>query len=154
MPFIDVTELAFDPDLADNLFQVIRRPQSVSPAGKVTITERPAVDARGAVWPSGDNSLSRVEAYETMANSITVLTTFRLRGPSRQGNAQFAPDLIVFKGSRYIVRDLKSFTQYGAGFMLAECLSIDFVDAAEGGGESLALFGSARVSAFLGGALQ
>ena len=128
MPEIDVSDVLLDPFIASTAFTVIRRQQTVGTNGLPVITTT-TFAAVGALTPSGDNSLVREEAYEQQANSISVITSFRLRGPAKLADGtEYMPDVILWDGNHYIVRDLKDWTQFGAGMVEAECLSYDFVD--------------------------
>jgi hypothetical protein len=125
---IDVTDVLADPFIAGQKFVVVRRQQTVGTNGLVSITES-RFNASGSVVPSGDNSLVREEAYSQQANSITVVTGFRLRGVAKTaGGASYLPDLVLWQDNYYIVRDLKDWTDFGAGMTEAECLSFNYVD--------------------------
>lgn len=125
---LDVSELYNDADVGGEGFVVIRREQLVSDHGKVTTQDQRITNLIGSVYPTGDNSLSRQEAFDAQAKSITVVTNFRLRGVSKQGEKQYKADLVEWMGSRYMVRDVKDFTGYGSGFIEAECTSVENVD--------------------------
>jgi hypothetical protein len=80
----------------------------------------------GSVYPSG-SELIRQEALDAQSSAITVATTFRLRGVSAEGATTYKPDLVVWPAGgtdRYVVRSVRNFSKYGAGFIEAECLSI------------------------------
>ena len=71
----------------------------------------------------------REEAFTTDAKTIRVMTAFMLRGPSTDRTAQnFQPDLVIWRGNAYVVRTLEDFSQFGAGMVIAECSSINYVD--------------------------
>lgn len=132
MPDIDVSDLLDDPDVAGESFSVIRRQEVVGTNGVATLTpvtypqagQPPIV---GSITPTGDNSLVRAEAYTTQSNTIEVITPFRLRGPSKDtGGNSFQPDIVLWKGNHYEVKTLNEWTSYGAGFVGAECIAIDF----------------------------
>ncbi len=128
MPDLDITDLLTDPDLTDT-FTVIRRLQVVNGFGEVTVTPTTFTNLRGAVFPAGDNSLARQDAFQTQSKSITVATQFRLRGISQdKTGAQYQPDIVVWNGDNYEVRSLSDFSNYGAGFTQADCVSVDLLD--------------------------
>lgn len=133
MSRLDVTDLLFDPDVGGEPFQVIRRREAVNTYGEGANTEFNPVAgnglASGAVYPSSRNALVREEAYSTNMKSMTVVTTFRLRGSSKTGGESFQPDLVVWGGDRYIVREVRDYSRYGAGFIEADCLQIEFTGA-------------------------
>lgn len=129
MPTLDVSDLLDDPDIAGDTFEVIRRIETVTQQGRTGITEVSQGMQVGAVYPTGSNSLSRQDAFQNGAKSISVVTTFRLRMAAQEGGVQFQPDIVVWEGDRYIVRELDDYSNYGAGFVRAGCTSIDFIDA-------------------------
>lgn len=132
MPDIDVTDLMFDSDVAgEKLERVVRRGSATNANGQVVVTSQVITTGLvGAIYPVGDNSLMREEAFQSQMNAIEVVTTFRLRGASKDldtGN-EFQPDLVFYKGAYYAVRTLNDFSSYGAGFIQAECIQFDWVD--------------------------
>lgn len=133
MPDIDVSDLTFDSDIAGEAFGVIRRQEVVGANGVsvITATTLPAAGQPaivGSITPTGDNSLVREEAFQTQAETVTVITAFRLRGASKDANGNsFQPDIVVRSdGSQYLVASVKSWAAFGAGFVEAECTSFDF----------------------------
>jgi hypothetical protein len=133
MPDIDVSDLTFDSDIAGEAFGVIRRQEVVGNNGVsvLTLTTMPAAGQSaivGSITPTGDNSMVREEAFQTQAETVTVITAFRLRGASKDTNGNFfQPDIVVRSdGSQWIVKSLKSWASFGAGFVEAECVSFDF----------------------------
>lgn len=127
MPDIDISDLTLDSDIAGETFTVLRRQQVMQTNGVPLITTT-LHDAVGAIFPAGDNTLVRQEAFEHQQNAVKVITTFRLRGASRSANGdQFLPDLIQrANGDTYIVHALNEWTKFGAGFIEADCVSFDF----------------------------
>lgn len=130
MPDIDVTDLLVDPEIAGDTFDVIRRKQVVDAHGTTTVVPTLFQNVTGSVTPTGDQSLVRAEAYETQANTIKVITTFRLRGVSKEGGDSYLPDVVVWAGSNFEVKSLNDWNRFGAGMMEADCASIDFADQA------------------------
>ncbi len=134
MPALDVSEVLNDPDIAGDAFTVLRRTQTVNNYGEGGVATQ-TLPAFGSVQPTGDNSLVREEAYQVQANSITVYTTFPLRGPGKdaQGNS-YQPDVVVWQGNHYLVKVVNDWSSFGTGFVQADCQSIDPVDLAPGQG--------------------
>lgn len=132
MPDIDVTDVLLDGDVAGELFTLVRRQTSVNAAnGQVVIVPTTIPDISAAsIAPVGENSLLREEAFQTQMNAIEVITTYRLRGASKdQGSGlSYQPDLVLWQGTYYVVRVLNDWTRYGAGFVAAECIQIDYND--------------------------
>lgn len=130
MPDVDVTEVVLDPEIAGERFVVIRRQEVVNDKGRSVLTTTQAA-AVGSVTPTGDNSLVREEAFSAQLNSILVITPFRLRGVSKDGQGRtFQPDLVLWKGQHYIVRSLNEYDRYGAGLIEAECVAFDYQERA------------------------
>jgi hypothetical protein len=127
---LDISELMTDPDVGGTTFDVTRREEVVGSNGLPTITETAMPGKIGAVFPAGDNSLVREEAYSQQQQAIEIVTLFRLRGASidRATNKKYQPDIVVWpvgSGNKYIVRSIELFTSYGAGFIKADCVSYD-----------------------------
>jgi len=129
---IDMTAVMRDPIVAGELFNVIRREETISQHGRPEIGEILYKDVVGSVGPTGSNSLVREEAFSTQTNTIKVITPFMLRGPSkdkaRGARRNFQPDLIEWNGSFYVVSTIDNFGAFGQGMCSADCMSIDYTD--------------------------
>lgn len=111
-------------------FIVLRRRETVDNYGvsQVSVTYH---DAIGFITPSGNNDLARDENYQTQGNTITVITQFLLRGPSKYASAlRYQPDIVRFSGNDYVITTLSDYTNFGNGMVLAECSSTVFIDQA------------------------
>lgn len=129
MPEIDVSDLLLDSFIAGEELTILRRTEVVGANGVPAITEvEVAPKPFGSVQPSGDNSLVREDAFQQQAKSIRVITSFRLRGEARDGGQDFQPDIVVWNGSRFLVRTIEDYSRYGAGMIQADCTSMNFVD--------------------------
>lgn len=128
MPYADVSDAILDSDVSGEWFQVIRRQDNVNSHGRNNPVQNTwGYNVTGSVQPTGDNSLVREEAYSTQMKSIQVITEFRIRGAAQDNTGQaFQPDLIFWKGGYYIVKDVKDYSQYGAGYVEAEAVSFDY----------------------------
>jgi hypothetical protein len=122
MPTLDVTEILDDPDICDT-FSVIQRTETANSFGESTLTETQTDNVVGVVVP-GSGTLTREDDHQSLTKTISVVTTFRLQGPS----PGFQADIVVWKGSRYLVTTLDDLTNYGAGHVEAECVSVNLVD--------------------------
>lgn len=128
MPNIDVTSVLLDPVVAGEAFVVIRRAENVNQYGE-PIVGMVRLPAYGSIFPAGANSLVREEAYDAQAKSVTVVTTFRLRGVSKDASGQnYKPDIVLWRGDKFTVRDVKDFSKYGVGMIAADCTSVDLED--------------------------
>jgi hypothetical protein len=119
MADIDVSEVLFDPDLADT-FDVIRKAEIVGENGRVTLNETRYPNVVGVVIPIQPTNLQRRDDGQMMPKRMTVVTMFRLRGPSNG----YQPDDIIISGVRCTVIDLMPFTRFGAGFVEATVTSM------------------------------
>lgn len=128
MPLVDVTDLLIDPDIAGQSFVVLRRQETVNNFGESTHTIA-RIPAIGSVQPSGDQSLIREEGFDAQANTIKVVTTFRLRGVTKGPNiARWKPDIVLWGGNYFEVISPNDWDTFGAGFIEVECTSIHYVD--------------------------
>lgn len=128
MAELDVTDVLLDADVAGDAFTVLRRLEVVGQNGVSTVRVETVPNVAGSVQPTGDSSLLREEALDAGAKTIKVVTPFRLRGPSQTtGTANYKPDQILWRGDAYEVRVLDDWTEYGGGFVEAECSQIVYV---------------------------
>lgn len=129
MSDLDISELAGDISIAGNKFIVLRRQEVVNDFGESVLQTVP-LPAWGAVFPTGDNALEMTEGYSTQANGLTVITKFRLRGATKdEMQDTFQPDVIRWLGNHYKVMVVNSYSQYGIGFIEAECVLTDYQEA-------------------------
>lgn len=130
MPLLDVSD-AFDVDNTD-VFQVIRRPETVNDSGESETTDASPVDAQGVICAASPEDLERLDDNDRMQRTISIVTQYRLRGTSRSGAQDWKPDIIVWpkaSGEKYEVKLVEPYTRYGAGFVQALAGSIMAVDA-------------------------
>ena len=128
MPLIDVTDVLSDLDIACQSFSVVRRTETVNTHGEALQSEQILGPFVGAVQPVGDQSLVREEAYTTSKSAISVWTTFRLYDASRSvGGVTYQPDLVLWDGEYYLVRALNPWSDFGAGFVQADCIGFAYV---------------------------
>jgi hypothetical protein len=134
MPSIDVSDVIADPDISVSVFTVLRRRETVDNFGDASFQTQ-QFQASGAVYPSGDNSLIRQEAMQTGNNTVTVVTSYPLRLAAKDPATgySFQPDIVVWEGENYLVKSINEFRQYGAGFVEAECVSMDLPSPLTGG---------------------
>lgn len=129
MPSIDVTGVLFSLGIANQTITVIRRREIVNNKGRSELTTETII-GRGAIQPLGDNSLLRDECFTMQKSGITVWSTVRIRGASKDpsSGAIYQPDLILFNGNYYEVRSPDDWTPFGAGYVKADCIEIDYQD--------------------------
>lgn len=113
---IDVTELLDDPDFVAGNLVAISRAQAVNNAGRTENTEvRTAFS--GVVFPGTGNLLVRGPDGERVSADMAVVTMH----PLSAGSAGNPADEVVWRGSRYTVKSVQDYSNWGAGFVLALC---------------------------------
>jgi hypothetical protein len=127
MPMINITAALTSPMLADS-FSVIRRTQTVGSNGRATMAQQTISNLSGPVYPSDDNDLKRLADEQITGKAITVITRFALYGEVEVAGTQYQPDIVVWRGDNFLVKHLEDWSNYGPGFVLAICTSIDVVD--------------------------
>lgn len=129
---LDVTDAILDQDLGCEFISVIRRP-IVMVKGRPTVPAPVRTDDVPATVNSGASDLQRAADQENMPNKISVHTLFRLQGPAKDGaNVQYLPDIIIWRGDSYVIASLDDYSKYGAGFVHADCSSVDAIDSPPG----------------------
>jgi hypothetical protein len=126
VPYIDLTPVLLDPEIAGEKFRVFRRKETVNPFGESVLSVR-HYDSIGQVSPTARNSLTREQSFSTQEKAIRVITSFKLTGASKDATQQaYQPDLILWKNGIYIVGEIEDYSQYGAGFVSADCSAFDW----------------------------
>ena len=115
-------------------FSVVRRQETVSNFGISTVTSTTIAGQYGVVKPSNENDLKRLPDTDIFEKAITVITMFPLRGESETAGSEFKPDLVVWNGDNFMVREVLDYSNYAMGFVKAICTSIDRVDQPPQGG--------------------
>lgn len=123
-PYLDVSEALLDPTLVDQ-FVVTRRPEVIDAHGRSTVPA-PIVfkNIIGVVTAASPNDLERLDDQDRMGRHLSIVTKFRLQGPS----PGFKPDTITWKGDVFIVKSIDPYPQFGDGFVQALVGSIDTQD--------------------------
>lgn len=127
MPELDMSD-AFGPENLDT-FNVIRRPEVVNEHGESEVPAPELIeDVEGVVCMAGPDDLERLDDQDRMQRTISVVTKFRLRGPSRDGDTDWKPDVVVWDGTQYEVKVIDPYVRYGSGFVQALCASTAAID--------------------------
>lgn len=127
MAFLDISDVLLDPSFTDT-FQVQRRLETVDINGRST-TRTSTSNTFGVVTAASPNDLSRLPDADVYHRVLSVVTQFKLRGETADGSgSNWKPDLIVWRGDNYIVKEVDLYPQFGAGFVQAVCASEDLVD--------------------------
>jgi galactose-6-phosphate isomerase len=132
MPLLDVSDVLCDPMFSEVL-TIQRREAVVGSNGRSTIQTTTISPAPvGVVIPQTDQPLQRGPDQQNLPKLIQVHTTFRLRSASTDpttGN-EYQPDLIVWRGDSFQVNRVYDYSDFGAGFVTADCSSVDSLDVA------------------------
>jgi len=123
MAYLDVSEALTDPMLNDR-FDVLRRGETVTDKGRSSTTPMTFPGVVGVVAAAHGNDLDRLDDQQRMARNLTIVTKFRLRGPS----PNFQPDQVLWKGDTFTVIAVDPYPQYGRGFVQAIVSSVDAID--------------------------
>lgn len=115
MALLDVTEVLFDPDFADKITGT-RVMQTVNGSGLATATTA-ALSFTGVVTQDDGDVMQRMPDGEMVAGSITIHTVFRLSAGGVNENA----DIVTWQGRNYTVKQIADYSNFGAGFIAAQC---------------------------------
>jgi len=126
-PWLDLSEVIEDAWLEDQ-FDVIRRLQTINGFGEPVESIFQTFSAvGGVVYPTGDNTLTRTEAFESQMDSIEIITRFAIRTAGVDTNGRnFLPDIITWDGKTYIPRQVNSYSRIGAGFWQVQCVGFEW----------------------------
>lgn len=126
MADIDVSDLMLDPDFVDLAgITVIRRPETINSQGRSVVASPVTfVGVIASVIPVPDAPMIRGPDQQNLPNLIEVHTKFLLRGVS----SGFQPDIVVWNGDQFVVNKVHNYSKYGAGFVQADCSSMDHTD--------------------------
>lgn len=123
MALLDVSNILLDPDFTD-VFAVKRREEKIDNYGRVTTNDLILGGIVGVITSSSPNDLDRKTDYEAATRNISVVCRFRLRGETNG----YQPDVVVWHGNNYVVRQIDVYPQFGSGFIQATCESMDRQD--------------------------
>lgn len=123
MPMLDVSWVVLDPMLAD-VFTVIRRTETVDSTGRPVIGSTSFPDQLGVITQEAPNALQRADDAETVPRVITVSSKFNLRGAS----LGYQPDLVIWNGTTYLVKQVLPYSRFGSGFYEATASSMTTMD--------------------------
>lgn len=115
MPLIDVVELLYDPDFAQD-FTVVRFVRTVSAQG-LTVDSPGLFATYGVILPLSGAQLAMLPEAERTGSFITVITPFALYALTDTT----APDQVQWHGRNYQVRSVNDWTDWGQGFTSAVC---------------------------------
>lgn len=121
MPRLDVTDVILDPDFCEAV-TARRRTETINDYGESVVSTSDTTIF--AVITFGRSDLARDSDGQNQPQTIVVHTPYRLVGPSEG----YQPDVVIWRGRHYVVAKPLDYSQYGRGFVSAECTSIDLLD--------------------------
>ncbi|PHM39272.1 head-tail adaptor [Xenorhabdus mauleonii] len=121
MPFLDVTEVLFDPDFCDPSLTYKRR-QSVIDADGFPSTRETVFHFSGVVTVDRSVEAQIRMSGQTVTGNILIVTTERLTA----GETGRIGDIVTYQNREYLVKSVDPYTAYGAGFVQAHCELMPF----------------------------
>ena len=118
MPWLDVSDVVLDPQLADTVV-VTRRADAISTKGRSTVTPT-TFSAIGVVTAKDPSKLMRRDDAQLIERAISFVTKARVQSAV----TGYQPDQITYNGVVYTVDSVLPFTRYGAGFVEVLALSM------------------------------
>jgi hypothetical protein len=116
MPNIDVSELIGDPDFSTTI-GVVRSFEELDEHGRNVIKETYEDDVVAVVIAGGGQALALLPDGARISDSIVVYC----QKPLQAATESTRGDIVVWNGSRYLVKISKDWSAWGAGFYNATC---------------------------------
>lgn len=126
MPFTSVTRAISNPRF-QSAFTVERRSETVGNDGFAVLTPTP-IAAKGVICSASPSDLERLPDEQHMGRSHSIVTRFRLQGPSPGKQA----DVVIYRGNRFLVVSVDDYTEWGSGWVQAIVTSMNHIDTAPG----------------------
>ena len=120
---LDMSE-AFD-DSIMSTFQVIRRSESLV-LGRSQISEFTFDDVMGTVCAASPNDLLHIPEASSFSRALSIVSEFVFKGVE----AGFQPDMVLWRGSRYLVKHIDLYPEAGDGFYQIIAVSTESLDPA------------------------
>ena len=111
-----------DPEISDP-FVVMRRALTFPAFGRGEAKAK-LLPTFGVITAAHPNDLERLDDSQRMGRNISIVTRFRLQGPSEGVQA----DQILWQGVTFIVHVVEPYAQYGEGWVQAVAGSIQTMD--------------------------
>jgi len=123
MARLDVSDLPLDPMFTDT-FDVERRTETVDNHGRSTLAIQTFPRVAGTVTMASPNDLKRLAEHQVTERTISIVTKFKMQGEVTGKQ----PDVVVWRGDRYVVNYIDYYPQFGRGFTQVLCSSMDRTD--------------------------
>lgn len=120
MATLDVSDLTDDEDFADP-FDLVRRTSTPNDFGENVLTETPT-SCVGSVQPGGGLARRLFPDVARPQDWVKIYAPVRMASASPTDPQAYA-DVVVFRGVRYVVKDVDDWMHFGAGYCRALCLS-------------------------------
>ena len=122
MATLDVSDVLLCPEFTDK-YVIQRNAETVDDKGRSTVAPI-KINSFGVVTMASGKDLQRLVDYEVLDRVIKITTKTQLQ--SETNGSQ--PDIIIWRGDNYVVKDIKLYPQFGQGFYSVLAASIDLTD--------------------------
>ena len=121
MALLDVSEVLFDPDFMDSSLVVTATTQTIGANG---LAVNATIDQTfsGVVTNNNGDMLQRLADGERVTGNILIHTVYRLSA----GKGYRAADVVTWRGQKYTVKGIVDYTNFGRGFIVADCDILPF----------------------------
>lgn len=126
-PTLDMSDVLVAPEFQDEI-TVKRRKQVTGENGRVQPETEVFTHVGAVVCSASANDLERLDDNQRMGRNLSVISKFRLQGPS----PGLMPDIVVWQGDSYVVKLVDPYQRYGSGFIQTIVGSIDSQDRGTG----------------------
>lgn len=124
MPNLNVTFMTMNNMLSD-VFNVVRRQDNVSTKGRTTpTTSQTFPGVRGVVTQQDPADLMRRDDGQMVPRLIFIASPFAFRAET----TGYQPDQIIWNGTTYTVKQIYSYSRFGAGIYEVVAESMNAVD--------------------------
>lgn len=114
MPFLDVTDILFDPDFCEIALTCTRSVQTIGENGLATVAQTSIIFS-GVITSFSGFNLLRFDAGERISAGIYIYTKFLLK----PGTPTNTADIVAWNGNTYTVVHVDDYSRYGRGVMEA-----------------------------------
>ena len=120
MPQLDVSFMMLDEMLSD-CFSVQRRVDLLVNGRTTPTIEKVFEGQRGIITQQDPAEIMRTPDAQMNPKLIFVASSFAFRGVAECEGTNYQPDIIVWSGAEYLVKQVMPYSRYGAG--IHECIA-------------------------------
>lgn len=124
MATLDVSDVLLCQEFTDE-FYIQRNVETINDKGR-SVTAPAKTKSFGVITMASGKDLQRLPDYEVLDRVLRITTKTKLQ--SEVNGAQ--PDVIIWRGDNYVVKDIKLYPQFGQGFYSVLATSINLTDKA------------------------